>query len=237
MLKALLMTVIGLMLSTVGTDQTQGVPRFTLGLIDLTDGISFLLLVMATFALSEALIAILKPSSGRQARRRKARLGQSRLHGRVKGRGQGDGAGDQPLFGARLHHRGAARCRCDQRQLPRLRHRTAARRNRKGQAVRAWIGARAVGAGNRQQRRRHRPLRAAADARHSRFRHHGGYARCADRLRHPAGPAALYRPAGRVLVGDRVHVDRQHRPVDPQPAADPPISPRSWQSRRTSCCR
>ena len=37
-------------------------PRFTLGLIDLTDGISFLLLVMATFALSEALIAILKPS-------------------------------------------------------------------------------------------------------------------------------------------------------------------------------
>lgn len=61
-LKALLMTVIGLMLSTVGTDQTQGVPRFTLGMIDLTDGISFLLLVMATFALSEALIAILKPS-------------------------------------------------------------------------------------------------------------------------------------------------------------------------------
>ncbi|MCP4316627.1 MAG: tripartite tricarboxylate transporter permease [Hyphomicrobiales bacterium] len=62
-LKALLMTVIGLMLSTVGTDQTQGVPRFTLGLIDLTDGISFLLLVMATFALSEALIAIMKPAA------------------------------------------------------------------------------------------------------------------------------------------------------------------------------
>lgn len=62
MLKALLMTVIGLMLSTVGTDQTQGVPRFTLGMIDLIDGISFLLLVMATFALSEALIAILKPN-------------------------------------------------------------------------------------------------------------------------------------------------------------------------------
>ncbi len=60
-LKALLMTVVGLMLSTVGTDQTQGVPRFTLGILDLVDGISFLLLVMATFALSEALIAILKP--------------------------------------------------------------------------------------------------------------------------------------------------------------------------------
>ncbi|MFV2093710.1 MAG: tripartite tricarboxylate transporter permease, partial [Hyphomicrobiales bacterium] len=59
-LKALLMTVFGLMLSTVGTDQTQGVPRFTLGKIDLVDGISFLLLVMATFALSEAMMAILK---------------------------------------------------------------------------------------------------------------------------------------------------------------------------------
>ena len=59
-LKALLMTVVGLMLSTVGTDQTVGVPRFTLGMIDLVDGISFLLLVMATFALSEALMAIIK---------------------------------------------------------------------------------------------------------------------------------------------------------------------------------
>ena len=61
--KALLMTIIGLMLSTVGTDQTQGIPRFTLGMIDLIDGISFLLLVMATFALSEALMAILKPKN------------------------------------------------------------------------------------------------------------------------------------------------------------------------------
>lgn len=60
MIKALLMTVLGLLLSTVGTDQTQGVPRFTLGMIDLVDGISFLLLVMATFALSEALMAILR---------------------------------------------------------------------------------------------------------------------------------------------------------------------------------
>ncbi len=60
MVKALLMTVLGLMLSTVGSDQTQGVPRFTLGMIDLVDGISFLLLVMATFALSEALLSILR---------------------------------------------------------------------------------------------------------------------------------------------------------------------------------
>ena len=71
-LKALLMTLVGLMLSTVGTDQTVGVPRFTLGMIDLVDGISFLLLVMATFALSEALMAIIrKVDEGKRAEERK----------------------------------------------------------------------------------------------------------------------------------------------------------------------
>ncbi len=60
MLKALAMVVLGLMLSTVGVDPTQGIPRFTLGQLDLVDGISFLLLVMATFALSEALLGIMR---------------------------------------------------------------------------------------------------------------------------------------------------------------------------------
>ena len=62
-IKALLMTVLGLMLSTVGTDETQGVQRFTFGTMDLIDGISFLLLAMATFALSEALMSILRPKT------------------------------------------------------------------------------------------------------------------------------------------------------------------------------
>jgi len=67
--KALLMTVVGLMLSTVGTDQTQGVQRFTFGMLDLLDGVSFLLLAMATFALSEALMAVLKPKTDDDRRR------------------------------------------------------------------------------------------------------------------------------------------------------------------------
>lgn len=57
--KALLMTIFGLMLSTVGTDRATGVERFTFGSIDLLDGISFLLLAMATFALAEALMSVL----------------------------------------------------------------------------------------------------------------------------------------------------------------------------------
>lgn len=59
-LKALLMTALGLMLSTVGTDLSAGVQRFTFGRMDLIDGISFLLLAMATFALSESVMMVLK---------------------------------------------------------------------------------------------------------------------------------------------------------------------------------
>ncbi len=59
-LKALAMVVVGLMLATVGTDQTSGVQRFTFGSLELLDGIEFLLLAMATFALTEALSIVLK---------------------------------------------------------------------------------------------------------------------------------------------------------------------------------
>jgi putative tricarboxylic transport membrane protein len=59
-LKALLMVVLGLMLATVGTDQTSGVQRFTFGSLELLDGIEFLWLAMATFALTEALSIVLK---------------------------------------------------------------------------------------------------------------------------------------------------------------------------------
>jgi putative tricarboxylic transport membrane protein len=59
--KAWMMTILGLMLATVGIDKGIGVERFTFGLTDLMDGFSFLLLAMATFALGETLMGILKP--------------------------------------------------------------------------------------------------------------------------------------------------------------------------------
>lgn len=58
-LKAVVMTIFGLMLATVGTDSDSGIARFTFGRMDLIDGISFLLLAMAAFALSEALMNVL----------------------------------------------------------------------------------------------------------------------------------------------------------------------------------
>ena len=58
-LKGILMTLLGLMLATVGEDPS-GIQRFTFGNADLYDGISFLLLSMAAFALAEALLVVLK---------------------------------------------------------------------------------------------------------------------------------------------------------------------------------
>lgn len=54
-LKGMMMTVLGLMLATIGTDLSTGVQRFVFGNMNLVDGISFLLVVMATFAIGEVL--------------------------------------------------------------------------------------------------------------------------------------------------------------------------------------
>lgn len=59
-LKSLLMAVLGLMVATVGTDVTSGTTRFTFGNLDLIDGVSFLLLAMATFALAEVVMTVLR---------------------------------------------------------------------------------------------------------------------------------------------------------------------------------
>lgn len=59
-IKAMIMTVFGLMISTIGMDTMTGAPRFTFGSVDLLDGVSFLLLAMATFALTEVVMSIMK---------------------------------------------------------------------------------------------------------------------------------------------------------------------------------
>lgn len=59
--KALLMTVIGLILATVGEGALFNMPRFTMGLMDLQSGFGFITLAMAMFALPEAIYLVLKP--------------------------------------------------------------------------------------------------------------------------------------------------------------------------------
>lgn len=59
-LGSLITLLLGLMLGTIGTDQLAGIPRFTFGRLDLADGLNFVLVVMATFALAEAFRMVLQ---------------------------------------------------------------------------------------------------------------------------------------------------------------------------------
>ncbi|MEM7442789.1 MAG: tripartite tricarboxylate transporter permease [Pseudomonadota bacterium] len=59
--KAVLMTIVGLVLATVGEGVLFNAPRFTMGLMDLQSGIGFITLAMAMFALPEAIYLVLDP--------------------------------------------------------------------------------------------------------------------------------------------------------------------------------
>ena len=80
-LKALIMALFGIMISTIGIDRSVGVDRFTFGLPDLRDGFSFLLLAMATFALAEILMAVLRPGkdNSEEEARQMQQLGSLKL--------------------------------------------------------------------------------------------------------------------------------------------------------------
>jgi TctA family transporter len=53
LLKAIAMTVLGLLLGLVGTDVNSGVPRFSFNLPELTDGIGFVVIAMGVFGYGE----------------------------------------------------------------------------------------------------------------------------------------------------------------------------------------
>lgn len=59
--KAVLMTLLGLIMATVGEGALFNLPRFTMGILDLQSGFGFITLAMAMFALPEALFLVLDP--------------------------------------------------------------------------------------------------------------------------------------------------------------------------------
>ncbi len=59
--KALMMTVLGVILATLGESAQFNAPRFTMGIMDLQSGISFITLAMALFAFPEAMYLVLDP--------------------------------------------------------------------------------------------------------------------------------------------------------------------------------
>ena len=56
--KAALMTILGLIMATVGEGAMFNLPRFTMGIMDLQSGFGFITLAMAMFALPEALYMV-----------------------------------------------------------------------------------------------------------------------------------------------------------------------------------
>ncbi len=59
--KALMMTLLGLIMATVGEGVLFNMPRFTMGIQDLQSGFGFITLAMAMFALPEAIFMVLDP--------------------------------------------------------------------------------------------------------------------------------------------------------------------------------
>lgn len=59
--KGLMMVVLGLILGVVGTDVTSGTYRFTLGFVELTDGISLVAMAMGLFGIAEVLANLTRP--------------------------------------------------------------------------------------------------------------------------------------------------------------------------------
>ncbi len=62
-LKAIIMVVFGVLLSTVGTDLETGQDRLTLGMMELSDGIDFAVLAMGVFGIAEILRNLENPES------------------------------------------------------------------------------------------------------------------------------------------------------------------------------
>ena len=78
--KAVLMTLVGLMLATVGEGALFNLPRFTMGMMDLQSGFSFITLAMAMFALPEALFLVLDPLRSNTGDRSSSEIKELRIN-------------------------------------------------------------------------------------------------------------------------------------------------------------
>ena len=106
--KALMMTIAGLILATVGEGALFNMPRFTMGLMDLQSGFSFITLAMAMFALPEALFLVLTPARSASGGGGGATWPGLRLPGVLVERGGGAAGGGEPGGGGG----GGGRGRC-----------------------------------------------------------------------------------------------------------------------------
>ena len=79
--KALMMTILGLIMATVGEGALFNMPRFTMGVMDLQSGFGFITLAMAMFALPEAIFLVLDPKRSGEAGRDQGEIKDLRITG------------------------------------------------------------------------------------------------------------------------------------------------------------
>ena len=72
--KALIMTVLGLSMATVGEGALFYLPRFTMDIPDIQSGLNFIALAMAMFALPEAIFLILDPARSKRDSSHKGKI-------------------------------------------------------------------------------------------------------------------------------------------------------------------
>jgi len=77
--KAVLMTIAGLVLATIGEGAQFNMPRFTMGIMDLQSGIGFITLAMAMFAIPETLFLILDPDRSGKPDEKKSEITNLRI--------------------------------------------------------------------------------------------------------------------------------------------------------------
>ena len=78
-IKAVLMTIAGLALATVGEGAQFNMPRFTMGIMDLQSGIGFITLAMAMFAVPETLFLVLDPERSGKPNENKSQINNLRI--------------------------------------------------------------------------------------------------------------------------------------------------------------
>ena len=211
-LKAITMILLGILLSTIGTDLETGQERMTFGFPPLSDGLDFAVLAMGVFGIAE-ILRNLEHTETRDVVQGRDRAALARPGG-----AEAVGLADPARHGDRLDPRHPAGQRRRARPVRLLHGREEAREGPEPVRARRHRGRRRAGIG--EQRRRADLLHPAPDARHPAERRDGADGRGHDDPRHRAGPAGHDQEPEPVLGHDRLDVDRQPHAPRHQPAAD-----------------
>src|SRR5262245_7964942 len=207
--KAMISTILGLMIATIGIDLQSGQPRYTMGVPELQDGVGFIIAVVGLFAIAEVFCVMEDMTKGRRSEiiRLSGKLWLTReewnrsvmpmMRGGVIGFVIGVLPGAGGTIASILSYIWEKRLSKHPEQFGRG----------------GWSGGR--------EQLRHRGRHgAAADARHTGRRRDRGHARRVHHVRHPAGATPVPEPSRPGVGPHRQHVHRQHHAADTEPAAD-----------------